>query len=236
MKENLKEEMVSTVDCECDTTDTNSSLEKVSTDIISEYSENANEKSTSQASTGLGYFEALEQEIFSDEVKFIYKDNKTISLKRPDSTKFFRVNEDQACKGYFIMASDSFDREKPYYLTKNMAKKYKGILPIKEFVCFPYLTHDLKYGIWLLSKRSGTWFSTALEAIKLSREKWVRIQATDCRAYNYFYPENDPDINVQWLEGTVEDIIQTYCPDQFIENDTHPIICQLLGRKVQGAE
>ena len=76
----------------------------------------------------------------------------------------------------------------------------------------------------------GSWHSSALEAAKFARERWVRIYFKSLAAGQYEVLTAKADFpNPEWPEHSMADYLRLAFKDHLISDLNHPVVRRLLG-------
>jgi hypothetical protein len=154
-----------------------------------------------------------------------------VKVGRPNQQGYVRFKEDFA-KTFFVI---NLKEERETYLVVN---KELWSLPyvsreLKKKSFFLYTNRDRQYGLWEVatpggSEKFSTWSSSAMNAVRAGREKWVRIITIMGSGYK---AETSPGIVEQpkWPTISDEEILELAFNDRLIDSIDHPVLRKLRG-------
>jgi hypothetical protein len=152
-----------------------------------------------------------------------------IPVKKPDKTSWVRVQpEIEVPVGIY---EDKRNRE--YYLVEPDLYGDLGSNLIGA-ILFLAITSSGDLFFWLVKSngtgQSNRWAESSLEAVKLGKKRWVRVEANmTAGGYDVFVPANDPP-DPEWGDVDLNNLLEEAFRSRIIDNLDHPVISNLKGR------
>ena len=155
----------------------------------------------------------------------------TVPVRKPGTQDFFRIHPSADYQLTTAILRLKDERE-DYLVAPELRQELFGeIVPV---TLFTGVTRQSVLFLWPCrlpdeTGRSNAWWESALEAVELAREKWVRISPDmNLAAYRIFVAReqlSEPD----WPEESLGELLKTAFKSRLIDSIDHPVLKRLRG-------
>jgi hypothetical protein len=155
----------------------------------------------------------------------------TVPIRKPGNQEFVRVHEDPAFTLETMVLELKEDRE-TFIVCPSLWSELSGELVPKAL--YTTISRQKVVALWPVrlateDGRSDRWSSSAHDAAKLAKTRWVRVQANmSLGAYDIFAATgNIPE--PEWPDVSMDQIIEIAFRDRMVDSLDHPALRRLRG-------
>jgi hypothetical protein len=159
----------------------------------------------------------------------------TVVCRKPKPTEFFRVHPDPAMARAAYVFIDREEIGGETYFVMPEARQYiaEHLRPVLLVLCVNRQDVPILWPISLPDPnvnngRQNRWGASALEAMKIAKDRWVKMTAGN-GAYRVFIAEN-ADLPVpHWPKRSFIELLGVAFKETIIADQAHPIVRRLRG-------
>lgn len=157
----------------------------------------------------------------------------TVPVRKPDKSWFVRTHPDEAYRVETMVIELKEDRE-TYLVAPELWPDLTGETTFGPRALFTAANRQGVVFLWPVrlpgpDGKLDDWSRSALEAARLARDGWVRVQANmSLGAYDVFQARGDiPDPD--WPDAPLADLLRVGFKDKLIDTINHPVLRKLRG-------
>lgn len=164
----------------------------------------------------------------------VKKVNTSILVRKPGKQEFVRTIGDPSFWFTTNLLIIQEDRD-TYLVDSAVAEWLEG--DVKPHVLIPAISKQGAVFLWPvqisgLDNIAGSWHSSALEAAKLARDRWVRIYFKSLAAGQYEVLTAKADFpDPEWPKHSLSDYLRLAFKDKLISDLNHTAVRRLLGQE-----
>jgi hypothetical protein len=155
----------------------------------------------------------------------------TVPVRKPNRQEFVRVHPDPAMSVTTLLLEDKFDRGSLYYVPPNMRAAL--VDEAKVYLLSTAITRQGTCFLWPVvmptDGRPSAWSEGALEAVKLAKEKWLRVGPDWSLGSYRLYQAQSEVADPVWPEKTLNELLDIAFKKKVIVDASHPIVRRLVG-------
>lgn len=150
----------------------------------------------------------------------------TIPVKKPNKQWFNRVHPTMMIAAALFIPHDKPDQ--PYFVVPGLIDALREEVVLN--VLFVAITNFNHLFLWPITHPSeNRWHLSALEAVQVAKEKWIRVRANKIIGAYDIIEAQDQLADPKWPEISMNDILRLAFKDRIIVSLDHPEIKRLKG-------
>ena len=155
----------------------------------------------------------------------------TVPVRKPGKQDYVRVNVDPDYQLTTAILQLKDEREDYIVASDVRSELFGELVPVTLFTAIN------RQGVIFLwpcripdeTGRSNSWHESALEAVEIARDKWVRVSADMSLGAYRIFVANGPLPEPEWPTESFRELLKIAFKSRYIDSIDHPVVKRLRG-------